>query len=130
MMMECPRCGFSQPKDRYCASCGLDIEQFLKKPKPLWIRIAQNSNFHLSLIAILMVLVVGYLFNASHGVVARRMNALLKGTPLSSREAEVKEPESESETKLTTPPPVQTLKSRAAVAPATPSPTGPTSTAE
>ncbi len=25
-MMKCPKCGFSQPKDKYCANCGIDIE--------------------------------------------------------------------------------------------------------
>jgi hypothetical protein len=61
MMMECPRCGFSQPKDRYCAQCGVDVEQFSARPKPLAIRLLQNPNFHLSLIALSIVLVVGYI---------------------------------------------------------------------
>jgi len=25
MMVNCPKCGFSQPKDQYCASCGVDM---------------------------------------------------------------------------------------------------------
>lgn len=90
MMMECPRCGFSQPKDQFCANCGLNIEQFLKKPKPFWIRLAQNPNLHLSLIGILVVVIIGYIFYSQRGLVARQMNALLTGTPLSSREAAVK----------------------------------------
>jgi hypothetical protein len=32
MLISCPRCGFNQPKDRYCAQCGVDIENF-KPPK-------------------------------------------------------------------------------------------------
>lgn len=84
MLMECPRCGLEQPKDKYCASCGLDVEQFLAKPKPLLVRLLQNSNLHLSLIGILIVLVVGYLF-LQRGVGG--MDALLRGTPLSSRDS-------------------------------------------
>lgn len=87
MMMDCPRCGLEQPKDRYCASCGLDVEQFLRKPKPLWVRLVQNPNLHLSLIGILIVIVIGYIFYLQRGVMGRRVDALFKGTPLSSREA-------------------------------------------
>ena len=33
MLINCPRCGFQQPKDQYCAQCGVDIEAF-KPAKP------------------------------------------------------------------------------------------------
>ena len=33
MIQDCPRCGFVQPKDRYCASCGLDIESYRPQKK-------------------------------------------------------------------------------------------------
>ena len=86
MMMECPRCGLEQPKDRYCASCGLDVDKFLAKPKPLFIRLVSNPNLHLSLIAILIVIVIGYIFYMQRGVKSR-VDAFFAGTPLSSREA-------------------------------------------
>src|SRR5579871_4315876 len=86
MMMDCPRCGFSQPKDRYCANCGLDVEHFHAKPAPIWIRLLQNPNFHLSLIAILLVFVVGYILYSRSGL-TREVGHLLRGTPLSSRDA-------------------------------------------
>lgn len=87
MMMECPRCGFTQPKDRYCASCGLDVDSFVVKPQPVLLRILQNPNFHLSLIGILIVLVVGYIFYTQGAVVTRQMGQLLEGLPLLSRDA-------------------------------------------
>jgi clan AA aspartic protease (TIGR02281 family) len=31
--MICPKCGFSQPDDYYCAGCGVDIERYAKKRK-------------------------------------------------------------------------------------------------
>ncbi len=86
-MMDCPRCGFAQPQDRYCASCGLDVEHFVAKPKPLWVRLAQNSTLHLSLIGILIVLVIGYIFYTRSELVQREMGAFLSGRPLSSRDA-------------------------------------------
>jgi len=86
MMMDCPRCGFSQPKDRYCANCGLDVETFRAKPKPLFLRLLQNPNFHLGLIVLLIVAVAAFLLlNQRHALV--RGAERLRGTPLSSREA-------------------------------------------
>ena len=31
--MICPKCGFSQPDDYYCASCGVNIDRFVQKRK-------------------------------------------------------------------------------------------------
>ncbi|MBO9667720.1 MAG: hypothetical protein J7501_13015 [Bdellovibrio sp.] len=35
MLIKCPRCGFQQPKDKYCAQCGVDMESF-KPAAPPW----------------------------------------------------------------------------------------------
>lgn len=32
MNIQCPKCQFSQPKDQYCAQCGVDISKHQKKP--------------------------------------------------------------------------------------------------
>ncbi len=87
-MMECPRCGFTQPEDRYCASCGLDVNNYVAKPKPLFMRIVQNSNLHLSLIGILIALVIGYIFYSQRDLMSREVHHLMGGTPLLSRDAE------------------------------------------
>lgn len=31
MLVTCPKCGFNQPQDRYCAKCGVNMETFHKK---------------------------------------------------------------------------------------------------
>ncbi len=87
MMIECPRCGFSQPADKYCASCGVDIEQFLARPKPIWVRLIQNPNLHLGLIGILIVLVIGYIIQTQSELVSKRMDQFLNDLPLTSRDA-------------------------------------------
>lgn len=87
MMMECPRCGFAQPKDKYCANCGVDMEQLLAQPKPIWIRLLQNSNLRLVLIALLVVGVVLYILRTHSGLVGRQMDEFLRGAPISSRNA-------------------------------------------
>ncbi len=35
-LMLCPRCSFSQPKDQYCANCGLNVDTYIVKPLPWW----------------------------------------------------------------------------------------------
>lgn len=87
MTMECPRCGFSQPKDRYCANCGLDVETYVVQPPSAFSRMAQNSNLHLTLIVALIVLVVGYIFYSQRELVSREVNELFADSPLSSQEA-------------------------------------------
>ncbi len=86
MMMECPRCGFSQPKDQYCASCGVNVDHLLAKPKPFWSRLLANPNFHLSLIGGLIVLVVGWIFFTQSALVNREVRRVLD-LPVSSRNA-------------------------------------------
>jgi len=85
MMMDCPRCGFNQPKDRYCANCGLDVDQFLAKPKPFWLRVVQNPVLHISLIVALILLIVAYIVYTQRDFVKREMG--LGGQPLLSRDA-------------------------------------------
>ncbi len=85
-MIECPRCGFAQPKDQFCASCGLDIDAYVAKPKPVLVRLVQNPNLHLTLIGILIVLVIGYIFYSQRELVSRQMGNLLD-LPVSSRDA-------------------------------------------
>lgn len=87
-MMECPRCGFSQPKDRYCASCGLDVESYLARPKPIWVRLLQNPNFHLSLIGFLILGMITWIIYSRSGLMRHHVEKLLD-VPLSSREAAV-----------------------------------------
>jgi predicted aspartyl protease len=34
--MVCPKCGFSQPDDYYCANCGVNIEKYVQKKRKKW----------------------------------------------------------------------------------------------
>src|SRR5947209_8302163 len=37
-MILCPKCGFEQPKDGFCAKCGVMIDSFVSKKPPLLSR--------------------------------------------------------------------------------------------
>ena len=54
-MVNCPKCGFSQPQDQYCASCGVDMLAFKPKEKPVYLRIVANTAFQLSTIALVVL---------------------------------------------------------------------------
>lgn len=48
---ECPRCGFIQPSDRYCAYCGLDIESYKSHHVPPWYqKLLGNQKILVSLV--------------------------------------------------------------------------------
>lgn len=55
MLINCPKCGFSQPQDKYCAQCGVDMESY--KPKePSGI-----SQFFSSLaVQVFILLIIGF----------------------------------------------------------------------
>lgn len=43
MLINCPRCGFSQPKDQYCASCGINMETFVPQKVSLIKRLLSST---------------------------------------------------------------------------------------
>lgn len=68
MMQECPRCGFLQPRDRYCAYCGLDIESFLTKPQPWYRRVLLNTAFQVGVLGITICSTFGYIYWQQKGL--------------------------------------------------------------
>ncbi|WP_413586424.1 hypothetical protein [Bdellovibrio sp. HCB274] len=48
MMVTCPRCGFQQPKDKYCAQCGVDMESFKPQAQPWHKTFFKNPVLHVA----------------------------------------------------------------------------------
>lgn len=59
MLINCPKCGFQQPKDKYCAQCGVDIETFRPVKPPFFQRLFGNPIAPLSIL-IVMVSGIGF----------------------------------------------------------------------
>ena len=64
MLINCPKCGFSQPQDRYCANCGVDMTAFKLKGEPLSKKLMRNPFFLLAIVA--AVAAGGFLYIRKH----------------------------------------------------------------
>ncbi len=53
MLINCPRCGFQQPEDQYCAQCGVDVKNYKKPQIPFFSKIFKNPFVQLCLLIIL-----------------------------------------------------------------------------
>lgn len=57
MLINCPRCGFSQPNDQYCAQCGVDMQSYKPKAEPILKKILQSGMFQILVLLISAVLI-------------------------------------------------------------------------
>lgn len=64
MLMNCPRCGFSQPKDQYCAQCGVDMQAFKPKSVPLSKKIFQSPKTHVFILLVAAIFVGQYVIRS------------------------------------------------------------------
>ena len=58
-MVSCPKCGFTQPTDQYCAKCGIDMQSYQPAEKPLYLRILSDTVFQL--VTVTVVIGIGFL---------------------------------------------------------------------
>lgn len=54
MLVNCPRCGLSQPKDTYCAKCGVDMEAYKPEPISPVKKVLKNPLFHIVIISMII----------------------------------------------------------------------------
>lgn len=50
MMVSCPRCGFQQPQDRYCAQCGVDMDSYKPQAAPWYQTFFKSTAVQLTLL--------------------------------------------------------------------------------
>lgn len=118
MLINCPKCGFSQPEDRYCANCGVDMENYRPKAESAWKKVAGNPFLHVAIVFLLVFASILFIQKSRREELRNRV-AYLKSGPVIVEHDEkppveiVAKPETESSiTASQTPPP--------APAPATP----------
>lgn len=54
MNVSCPKCSFEQPRDRFCANCGIDMENYRAPNKPLGQRLLGSSLFY-GILALILI---------------------------------------------------------------------------
>lgn len=104
-MVECPRCGFIQPEDRYCANCGLDGMTYKPQPVPLYVRILNNTGVQLTLALFIVASLIFGLYKNQQNHVELTMNqaedsqaqagsiTTVSAKILASRPTDIKDPE-------------------------------------
>ena len=65
MLVNCPKCGFSQPQDQYCARCGVDMQAYKPKETPLFTKVISSTAFQISVLAVVALIAVQFIFNNS-----------------------------------------------------------------
>lgn len=97
MLINCPKCGFSQPNDRYCASCGVDMVAFRPAPPPFWRQLMGNPAFLIALTFATVMASVLYIRKQQNEELASRAE-LIRSGPVIVQQTEAQAPiESSSE---------------------------------
>lgn len=60
-MMKCPRCGFEQPPDEYCAQCGVNMETYREKHRPSFFKMLINDS-RLQVTALILIALTSFVF--------------------------------------------------------------------
>lgn len=60
MIVNCPKCGFSQPDDQFCASCGVDMKLYAQRKKNSPREIGKNPALYLGLVVTIGA--IGFVF--------------------------------------------------------------------
>lgn len=120
MMHECPKCGFVQPKDKYCANCGLDIESYKPAPDSLFVRLAKNTGLQIALVVLIIIGMAIVIFISQRERIAQHLSGALPTAKRTARQ--ITEPKNQPDPKAalaaatrvdsTTPATALTAKSR------------------
>ncbi len=86
MLVKCPKCGFDQPKDTYCAKCGIEMDSFKPTKPPLWKNFIKSPFFSLLLFIALAAGAFLYLKNPT------QFNFLISSNKNNSPSAEATNP--------------------------------------
>lgn len=79
MLINCPKCGFSQPKDQYCAKCGIDMETFNPKKGSSLTKIFLHPALHIAIIFVLVFIAVSYIRNQRKETFLQQVAKIPKG---------------------------------------------------
>lgn len=107
MLITCPKCGFQQPKDNYCANCGVNIEKYTPTKESFISKLSSSLFFQSLLVLFIAVLGSYYYFQIQN---EKKIKHIKQNTAFMSQSLKNQTPTSElktnknqtSETSLTT----------------------------
>lgn len=76
MLINCPKCGFQQPKDKYCAQCGVDMETFRPAAPPFFQRLFGNPFVPLSILIAMISGIGFFMYERSQDNLQKRVTYL------------------------------------------------------
>lgn|SRR6185312_2494633 len=123
MLINCPKCGFSQPQDRYCANCGVDMETYRPKAESFWKKIASNPFLHVALVFLLVFASILFIQKNRREELRTRV-AFLKSGPV------IVEHEEKPPVEIVAKPKSETMAAASQLPPPAPTPVTPTTLAK
>lgn len=99
MLVNCPKCGFSQPKDQYCAQCGIDMILFRPKQDAVFFRYLRHPATSVSLLIFAVCGAFLYVRSAQQNHLQQRVE-FLRGGPFALMNADSDVTRSDEEVEL------------------------------
>lgn len=87
MLINCPKCGFQQPKDKYCAQCGVDMETFRPASPPFFQRLFGNPIAPLSVLIVMISGIGFFMYEKSQENIHNRVSYLKSTVQIESSAA-------------------------------------------
>ena len=109
MITKCPKCGFSQPKDKFCANCGVDIELFEPQKSPLHKQIFKNTTVQIITLMVLIATAMSIIY-ARHSPNAKTPQGPIAETSSETPTFNQEEAQSSRRNQAQTPQTLQTNK--------------------
>ncbi len=66
MLINCPRCAFSQPQDQFCAHCGIDMQSFKPQKKAFLIELFSSTWLQVSVLIVAAAFLAHMILNRAH----------------------------------------------------------------
>src|SRR5580658_10425397 len=73
MMQTCPKCGFVQPEDQYCAQCGCNIANFKPVQAPFLKRTLGNPSLQIGAIVVVILAITLAIFLSQKNRIEQRL---------------------------------------------------------
>ncbi|QDK38969.1 hypothetical protein DOE51_15935 [Bdellovibrio sp. NC01] len=92
MLIKCPKCGFQQPIDRYCAQCGVDMESFRPPAQPFFKKVVGNPLVQLSVLVVTASGVGYYIYQRGQETLQQRVTYLKSTVQINSASSQLNPP--------------------------------------